>query len=530
MARMIPPEFQNINNSEAERHLYYELKQKLDETWTIFHSYSFESRTCANKIIDAEIDFLLLHNKYGILVLEVKGGQVICSDGIWYQNSREIKSPFEQARSNKHKIKELIKKSLHAHLPLPIGHAVCFPDSFDNNITITQGHQDITITGYTLNYLSETITDIMKSHTEPEPDVDPRLFKAIKTSLIPIFEFGTSLIDKFGQEDRKVFSLTEQQCVLLSYLSEQKRVLVKGCAGSGKTVIAVKKAKQLALEGHSVLLLCFNKLLAEKLMFEVRDYPNIIAAPYHDYCQSQLRKAGINLLSSGDDKRFYREVIPQNFFNLIEKNPVKYDAVIVDEGQDFLDDYWITINELVAHDGIFYVFYDPDQNIFNSPNKIPIEGVEIVLNKNCRNTIKIFNELKDLASFEIDNLLESPVGEDVQKILLESPGHLRNKLSQILHNLVTEHGIKEKQITIIGTHQLSNTSIGKENIVGKFTLRENGPPATNVIPYYTCMKFKGLESDVVILLDFQDKRWNKHDIKYTAYSRAKHLLFILKLL
>ena len=73
MARMIPPGYQDINKSEAERHLYFSLNQSFDANWIIFHSYSFESRNKENKIIDSEIDFLLLNQDYGILVLEVKG-------------------------------------------------------------------------------------------------------------------------------------------------------------------------------------------------------------------------------------------------------------------------------------------------------------------------------------------------------------------------------------------------------------------------------------------------------------------------
>ena len=91
MARMIPPEFDNINKSEAEKHLYYKLNETFDDNWIIFHSYSLEGRNKENKLIDAEIDFLFLNKNYGILILEVKGGQVKCEEGIWYQNSIKIK-------------------------------------------------------------------------------------------------------------------------------------------------------------------------------------------------------------------------------------------------------------------------------------------------------------------------------------------------------------------------------------------------------------------------------------------------------
>ena len=51
-------------------------------------------------------------------------------------------------------------------------------------------------------------------------------------------------------------------------------------------------------------------------------------------------------------------------------------------------------------------------------------------------------------------------------------------------------------------------------------------PSVNVVTY---LKFKGCEADAVILLDVdaQDPRWNREGL-YTAMSRAKHLLFIIR--
>ena len=71
---------------------------------------------------------------------------------------------------------------------------------------------------------------------------------------------------------------------------------------------------------------------------------------------------------------FFQRELPEKFMELIEKHPIKFDAVIVDEGQDFKEDYWISISELVKEDGYFYVFYDPDQNIFKSDLKLPDLG------------------------------------------------------------------------------------------------------------------------------------------------------------
>ncbi|MFZ2865107.1 MAG: NERD domain-containing protein [Ignavibacteriaceae bacterium] len=530
MVRMIPSEYSDMNKSEAEKHLYYKLSESFGEDWTIFHSYSIEGRNKSNKIIDVEIDFLLINKELGILVLEVKGGQIKCEAGNWYQNSQPMKDPYKQALNNKYAIKNYLKKYFNAEPPFAIGHSVCFPDSFLPSEDISSTHKDITLTGLNLNYISESLYNIMKNQKSIDYKIDSKMFKTLEKAFSIVFDYGCSIADKFGLEERKVFSLTEQQCEFLIFISEHKKVLVKGCAGSGKTVMAVKKAKQLASQGKKVLLLCYNVMLSENLAFETKDYPNITAKTFHNFCGFEIDKAGLETGPAATTADFFQRELPEKFMELLEKHSIKFDAVIVDEGQDFKEDYWISISELVKEDGHFYVFYDPDQNIFKSDLKLPDLGDPFLLNKNCRNTKKIFNELKKFASMEIRISDEAPEGTDIILCELKDKSQLRNKLSQILHNLISNQNLKEKQIVILGTHRLNNTSLGGDRSIGKFTIVENGFADTNTVPYYTCMKYKGLEADVIILLDYEDERWENDAVKYTAISRAKHMLYILKVI
>lgn len=427
----------------------------------------------------------------------------------------------------KYLIINYLKNRLKDNPPVAIAHAVCFPDDFDSSDHTAKQHSDITIAGESVDYLYIAVTNILRDHKKPDYKIDSLMFKYLMNYLLPIFEYGTSIADKIGQEKRKVFSLTEQQCEFLIFISEHKKALVKGCAGSGKTVMAVKKAKLLASQGKDVLLLCYNVMLSENLALETKDYPNIITKTYHNFCGEELDNAGLETRPAETKQDFFQREMPEKFMELLESHPIKFDAVIVDEGQDFKEDYWITISELVKDDGYFYVFYDPDQNIFGSELKFPDLGEPFILNKNCRNTKKIFTELKQLASMELRISDEAPEGSEIIKFELHSNSEVRNKLSQIVHDLISNQNLKENQIAILGTHKLAHTSIGENCQVGKFTIVENGMADTNKIPYYTCMKYKGLEADVIIILDYHDGRWHNPATRYTAISRAKHLLYIL---
>ena len=77
MAKMIPKIISD-SASSAEKKVFYEL-EKLDDNYIVFHSLNLPEHLDKVK---GEIDFVVIC-KYGILCLEVKGGYVERTDGIW---------------------------------------------------------------------------------------------------------------------------------------------------------------------------------------------------------------------------------------------------------------------------------------------------------------------------------------------------------------------------------------------------------------------------------------------------------------
>jgi len=76
---------------------------------------------------DYEIDFIVIKPKQGILLIEVKGGQIEY-DGIerqWYQNGKRMsKAPTDQVISC---VSSLLKRYPELAKKSPVGWVVCFP-------------------------------------------------------------------------------------------------------------------------------------------------------------------------------------------------------------------------------------------------------------------------------------------------------------------------------------------------------------------------------------------------------------------
>ena len=94
----------------------------------------------------------------------------------------------------------------------------------------------------------------------------------------------------------------------------------------------------------------------------------------------------------------------------------KFDAVVVDEGQDFHELWWTSL-ESVFRDpddkGCYYVFFDPNQNLYVEDPCLPEGfGQPYVLPENCRNTVRIAAHCASLLGDESGSRDGAPMGDE----------------------------------------------------------------------------------------------------------------------
>ncbi len=138
---------------DSEKRVWNAFKH-LDEDWTVFHSVVWQSRR-AGRQGDGETDFLLLHPKKGIIVLEVKGGRIEVDNGRWvtidrHDRRHDIKNPFEQAIASKYALIRYIE-DLALDCFVPVCHGVVFPNVSHNGQIGTYGPRPIIFDGNDLS-------------------------------------------------------------------------------------------------------------------------------------------------------------------------------------------------------------------------------------------------------------------------------------------------------------------------------------------------------------------------------------------
>ena len=106
-----------------------------------------------------------------------------------------------------------------------------------------------------------------------------------------IAHFDTKLAYKkrmrtaFNEEESRLIEATKSQFKVLSLLRRANRMLICGSAGSGKTFLAVEKARRLGNRRDAlILILCFNSRLADWLRETTADIPNVDTFTYHSLC------------------------------------------------------------------------------------------------------------------------------------------------------------------------------------------------------------------------------------------------------
>jgi hypothetical protein len=551
MAKMYPTELSPKTKSPAEKMLYKLFRDKLSDEYHVYHNIRWQGIDDKRRARDGETDFIIAHPEQGILLIEVKGGEIYRDEnGRWHsidgqgKDHKLDKDPFEQVMESKHQLLDYLKRC-HGWPPrfVTFGHAVAFPDTVFGpedlgpdmrRSIIMDCNEANNVDGWVKRVMDYYRGNVIRSNVALGSDGMKVLYRQLAREI----RIKPKLWAIFQQEQREMLELTEEQYDLLDSLDEYRQYRISGPAGSGKTMLAIEKAIRLRDAGQQVLLVCYNHQLAEMLAKRVgRPYEviqderfrDIDVFTYHSLCTQYANEARISLSLSGNDA-YYREELPNALLQAIEKVPQRYDAIIVDEGQDFFDNYWFPLQMLLADEkqSIFYIFYDDNQRIYSSDQAMPIQTKPFRLTVNCRNTQLIHKVL--LKYYHADKVrAKGPVGRPVQLLTYKDEQEVDTVLGNLLVDLVENQKIPRAEIIVL-------TALGKEKSrilsnppKGKIRLNDYYDPFGNSVETTTIQAFKGMERMVVILADIDhfSQKEKLGQLVYVGCSRACNQLYVL---
>ena len=245
--KLIPPRPNSGNPSQAERRVFDLLKHTQLPGATAYHSLNLSEHEYKRV---GEIDFLLCTRK-GILVVEVKGGGVARTDGIWTYTDRwqrahrSSEGPFEQARSAMFSLERNLLEKTNPDLvrETVFGFVVVTPDC-DLDLSTVEWAPETAIGRRAIisdsgDGIENALTAALDYWAAKSPGKLRRLPQESMAEfgrfLRPDFERIPPLGSQVGSATTRMAQLTSEQYHALDLLEEADRVLFSGGAGTGKS-------------------------------------------------------------------------------------------------------------------------------------------------------------------------------------------------------------------------------------------------------------------------------------------------------
>lgn len=524
MSIMIPAMPFDFHGSPGEKEVFEALSSLPSDVY-VFHSLRWVGQT-PRSASQGEADFVIFSPRQGILVLEVKSGIISFKDRQWHQQNtatgvtKIMQDPEEQAARSKFVLLEALLGKIPNKEFCLVCHAVWFSAApVDKTKLPLNLSPAMVLDARDLECPGKAIDGVFSFWGEKfRPNcLSANNAKRIIEIIAPTLSIVPSPRFKIETRERQFLRLTNEQARILDFLEEQESAVISGTAGTGKTLIALEKARRLVNAGRNVLLLCYNSAL--KTWLRKMNLTANLNIESFDSLASKYSK-----LNNNDYERLKAEFI-EKLAN--EQISWAYTDIVIDEGQDFQDE-WIEWLKIVTP-GSFYVFYDPNQTLFTDRHPAWIDTAEckLTLKRNCRNTFAINRTSHRFLNLTVEKREESIDGPKPVIWKCGSDKEIVDGISILISRFLHD-GIKAEEITIL-TLQSQTRSVLTNNRL-KIQVPLSDEPKDGAICFTTVRKFKGLESNIILIVDFPGEgivAEDLHRLLYVGASRAKHELHFL---
>jgi len=484
---------------------------------------------------EVEADLLVLWPGCGMAVIEVKGGRVSLREGRWYQadrsGERELKkSPIAQAQTAKHHLISYLNNASST----PIGRAAHLavlpytelPDSWDP----PEAPRALTLDATDLPGLANRIRDALdaQSHLGYAPLDAVQCAYAIRLlrRTHRAIENHQLLAREIADEGN---ALTREQERAMALLRFQDRAQIIGGAGSGKTHLALIKARNLTRRGARTALLCYSRGLARHFQLLTSTWPEEDQPAYVGLFHELPVRWGAETEAEFDGPAagYYEEHLPRRLEELAgaQAGEELFDAIVVDEAQDFADIWWDALLPCLRdpEHGVLFVFTDEHQTVFDREGRAPITLNPFPLDDNLRSTRAIARTFAPLTPLEQTPRMDE--GAPVRYVA-STAQEATSAADDVVEELMDE-GWEPGQIALLTTR--SRHPVQKEQIelYGYDGYWDEFFAATDVF-YGHVLNFKGLERPVVVLaVNGFGSAERAPQLLYVGLSRARSLLVVV---
>jgi hypothetical protein len=540
----------------GERRVFVALRDHLPEDYLVYYDIPVDGRYP---------DFVIVGPDLGLVVLEVKDWRLksileVTADRVRLRQAKgelEVGNPVRQVRDYLLRTVDALKRrprlgvdnqlrcgwGAGVVLPYVTPEEVREPSLFGPSLEETLG-PGLVLTGsdLTRERLLPRLRELIPPRGTARGALDAQQIDEIRWVLHPEIRIGWGAT---GEEIVRVMDLEQER--LAQTLGDGHRLL-RGVAGSGKTIVLICRVRHLLAQHPDwrILVVCYNRVLANWLHKTIGD-KRVEVSTFDTWCRQQLKAAGVDVPEPPGRgpqwDEFWVETVPRLLSKAFDEARVPtaaYQAILVDEGQDFADTWYrLLLRALDLGANRLFIALDSSQNIYRRRISWRSLGIQIagrtkVLKRNYRNTRPILSAayamVHELDAAEADpaDLVSSLVVPDQalregtlpEVEQLDSAGDIRQHARDWIRARLAR-GVSPEDILVLGHNRL-----GMEKIAGWLDGQQT--PASflpdrrvdGTVGVSTIHSSKGLDAGHVLIL-------NAHELDgLRTREEARRLLYI----
>ncbi len=519
--------------TESERDVWDRLTATAPGDWVILPNVRITDSA------DREADLVVLIPGQGVVVCEVKGGSLFHRDGDWwvYSQGRDRKvRPVDQARETAYALRAYVEadprwRALHGSR-IRFAHTVIAPYSEIADDFATPDCPRWAIHGKgDLADLAGRLWDL-----PARQDNAYRLATEQDCELVAQILAGRSLpqrdvVAAADERQHVAERLSEEQAQLLRVTRLLHRVEVRGGAGSGKTVLALAQARDLTRGSDErppqrVALLCYSIGLASYFTRYLRGFPKKQRPAFVGTFEDLAAYLGVTGFGTREDTAFWEETLPERMAELAVALPDarRFDALVVDEAQDFADLWWRPLMRCLRDpdEGGVFVYSDEHQRVFPRFGRPPVPLVPLVLDHNLRNTRQIADVFMPLAP----SRMYAAGGEGVDVSFVPAPADDVVETADDQVEALLDEGWRPQDIALLTTGSRHTEQVNLQELHGQAGYWKSFWDAETVF-YGHVLGCKGLERRCVVLAVNGGAHERARERLYVGLSRATDRLVVV---
>ena len=527
MAHLIPSDITKLElkrRNSPELETLDILAAGLPDDYDVFHGVHW-TRSYERHTVYGEIDFIIVNKAGDVLLIEQKNGELEeQSEGLWKKYDDRNKNVVCQMHRSLNQIRKKFQYIHKKSFEPDYGLLLYCPDHKVKNINsagldadcIVDAARRLELCAVIRNKLPAGFPDKCKS------DKVKHFFAQSFNLVLDIHSYESGL-NKCYQEMASNLVDVVNNLELTPY-----KLRVAGTAGSGKSLLAAEFYQRQLEQNRRVLFLCFNRPLMDQLINTLP--PGGTINTWYGFLQEVLKDKDLNSTPDGSEEFW------NNQLNKLSDLGVgcnwQFDALVIDEGQDFEELWWLFLKEdfLSANASILWLD-DPDQNVRGVGWQQREFPATYYAKKNYRspNLIAKFIQEKLPIEFDPGNSLR---GYGVGEHHVEDEKELKEIIDKLVKNWISE-GISEQEIVVLTCLGLRRSSVYAYDRLGNREVRkylskysEDGEQmySPGELRFDSVRRFKGLQASVVILIDVNlsagEDYQDRMQVVFTGMTRA----------